>query len=248
MSKFDSYFPEFDDSKGSDAQDLASLPFPAPLASLRTQFRQPTFDPDSFLLENQRHGQLDDLLRELRSLLGILEEELVKGVENDYEDFIGLGNIEGSKSKVDTIKAGVTGIAVQIKVIEGDIQRNLDDVRDLLSRRREIQARKGEARAILRISRTVDELSLVLTSDGKEQVDLDDAVETYCFLQRQIRRWTLPEFEEVRVDDLRGRLLQMIRDRLNQQEGDGDALVKTLALVRNMGEQRAWSSIRPKKT
>lgn len=109
-------------TRTSDDDFLTSLPFPAPLSSLRAFFQQEgeDFSPDQFLLQHQRHAVLDDLARDLRDRSRLLDEQLLRGVEADYEDFIGLGKIAavagaasggGSSSGVGTKGVGIGGLA-----------------------------------------------------------------------------------------------------------------------------------------
>lgn len=67
-------------------EDLALLP---PPLSHET-FHDPSFTPSDFLL-SRRHTPLDVLRSELREHLNGLRAELVGVINEDYEDFIGLG-------------------------------------------------------------------------------------------------------------------------------------------------------------
>lgn len=232
---FDSYFPL--DAVDTDVQaehesriydsDLASLPFPAPLTSLRANFRGTDFDCDDFLVQHQKHGQLDDLLQELRSLSGLLENELVKGVEGDYEAFIGLGRLDSRK--VDDLRRGVMGVTESIKKVEAEVQQNLDDVEETLVARKVMRARKNLARKTLAISRGVDELAFLL--DDK---DLEFAVEAYERVQVMTRKTDMPEFESARFAELRAQLHTELRAAVASTTGD--AKLAHAALVRRFAK------------
>lgn len=210
---FDSYFPLEDEDQNLDDSearlydsDLASLPFPAPLTSLRASFRGDDFECDKFLVQNQKHGQLDDLLIELRDLSKLLENELVKGVEGDYEAFIGLGRLDSRK--VDELRRSVSGVIESIKKIEVEVQANLDDVEATLTIKKEIREKKNAARNALRISRGVDELAYLLD----DEVDLDLAVEAYEQVQTMTKSTSIPDFEFERYVDLQTRLKNKLQD------------------------------------
>lgn len=217
---FDSYFP----LDGADEQttqeairydaDLASLPFPAPLTSLRENFRGEKFDCDEFLIQHQKHGQLDDLSKELRSLSALLENELVKGVEDDYEAFIGLGRLDSRK--VDDLRRGVVAVTQSMKKIEADVQQNLTEVESILAAKKALRKKKNAARATLRISRGVDELAYLL-DDGS---DLEICLESYEGVQDMTKKKKVPEFEAARYADLQVQLKNKLDAALKSATGD----------------------------
>ncbi|CCG83325.1 protein of unknown function [Taphrina deformans PYCC 5710] len=194
---FDSYFPveEHEDSQVYHS-DYASLPFPAPLTTLRANFRGEEFDCDDFLLEHQRHGQLDDLLLELRGLSTLLDSELIKGVEEDYESFIGLGRMDSRK--VDDLKKGVINVVDQLKTIESEAQANLDEIDETLKARRVLRRRKKAARQVLKISMAIDELSFFL----HDEEDVQNALESFEQLTELVSNNQIPEYDQTRYDDL----------------------------------------------
>ena len=201
-SDFDSYFP-LEDSTATDFDtDLKSLPFPAPLHSLRVQFRDDAFECDTFLLENQRHGQLDDLLSELRTLSQTLDAELTKGVEHDYEDFIALGKIDSKR--IEELEKGVLMVQTNLTDLENVIQEDLKQVETVLAERRDLRARKQAARNVLRLVRAVDELAYMLDDD------LESAVETDEYLRYLMTTTHLPESEQGRYESLRDELKERI--------------------------------------
>lgn len=221
---FDSYFPL--EAYEEDAQvyrsDLASLPFPAPLSSLRADFRGESFDCDDFLVRHQKHGQLDDLLLELRGLSSQLEGELVRGVEDDYEAFIGLGKMDSRK--VDELRRGVSAIKEQLEKMEADIEGNLAEIDETLAAQRNLRTKQQMARAQLAISRSVDELAYLLQG----QVVLGDAVEAYVQLQTLLTHGKLSEHEQVRHQELEESLRTKLQTAIRNSSHDEKFHLATL--------------------
>ena len=217
---FDSYFP-VDDYDNHDFQsDLNSLPFPVPLHTLRLRFREDEFECDSFLLQHQRHGQLDDLLAELRSLSRTLEQELTKGVEDDYEDFIALGKLDDRR--INELYTSITSIRSALSNIESELSEDLNNIELVMSEKILLAKRKREARSSIRVVRTLDELSYLLNHDD----DLEQAVEALEYLRYQVRSVPLPESEEVRYNELVELLHRSI------MESGGDKMERAVLLRR----------------
>lgn len=232
---FDSYFPLDNDDPVYETE-FASLPFPAPLTSLRASFRGDDFECDAFLVEHQKHGQLDDLRLELRGLSALLESELVEGVEEDYEAFIGLGKMDSRK--VDELTRGVNSVADQVRRIEEDVRENLKEVEGTLAARRELRRKKKHARASLRVSRGVDELAFILTEG--EETDLESAVEAFEQVQSLTQKTPVPEYDTSRYSDLQMTLQVALRRSITSSAQHGDTnLVDTAALLRRF--QKALS-------
>lgn len=222
---FDSYFPveEYEDSQVYSS-DYASLPFPAPLTTLRANFRGENFNCDDFLLEHQRHGQLDDLLLELRDLSTLLDSELIKGVEEDYESFIGLGRMDSRK--VVDLKKGVINVVDQLKTIESEAQANLDEIDETLKARRALRRRKKVARQVLKVSMAIDELSFFL----HEENDVQNSLESFEQLTELTTKTQVPEFEQMRYDnlvvDLESRLLADLKAARDTKKLDCAVLIR----------------------
>lgn len=196
--EFDSYFPleEYNEEARVYDTDFASLPFPAPLSTLRSNFRGDNFDCDSFLLQHQKHGQLDDLLQELRGLSGLLDSELIKGVEEDYEAFIGLGRMD--PRKVDDLKRGVLNVLDQLSRIEREVQEKVDDVDATLKARRTLRRKKKQVRATLKVSMAIDEVAFLLEQE-KDQEGVLEAMEQLGALTRKV---PVPEYDKPRLQEL----------------------------------------------
>lgn len=241
---FDSYFPveEYDNQTGKVYDtDYASLPFPAPLTSLRSSFRGDDFECDTFLLEHQKHGQLDDLLLELRDLSALLDSELIKGVESDYEAFIGLGRIDSRK--VGELKKGVVNLTEQLSKIEAEVQGNLDDIEATLRARRDLRSRKRRARRVLKVSMSIDELAFML----EEGDDVEGALEAFEQLCGTTHRTPLPEYDRSRYDDLSLALLERLQALVKSSKTD-DQKLEHAVLLRRYYSCRPISSLAATET
>jgi hypothetical protein len=212
-TRFDSYFPEENQphkpngraqEEDDDDRDFASLPFPAPLLSLRQDFCAADFDPDKFLCAHQKHGQLDDLLAELRALAKQLEAELTAGVERDYASFIALGNTDASR--LQALQEGAMDARAQAAAMADEALRDAQEADAVLQQRAAIRKQKHRARMQLRCIRGVEELAELLADAQQDydaltmQIDLavqiahlqkktdlsGEAKETFSSLQRML--------------------------------------------------------------
>lgn len=71
---------------------------------------------DSFLL-SRLHTPLDELRTDLRSYLGVLKEELVQLINEDYTEFISLGTgLRGEGKRLDRVKGPVGELRRDVEV------------------------------------------------------------------------------------------------------------------------------------
>ena len=99
------------ESKGVNLNDL---PFPPSLA--HGLFTHNDFDADQFLLE-RRHTGLDDLRTDLRAYLHELRNELVGVINEDYEDFIGLGmGLRATDRRLQRVRGPVDSVRNAVEV------------------------------------------------------------------------------------------------------------------------------------
>lgn len=76
----------------------------------------PSWDVDSFLL-SRLHTPLDELRTDLRSYLGVLKEELVQLINEDYTEFISLGTgLRGEGKRLDRVKGPVGELRRDVEV------------------------------------------------------------------------------------------------------------------------------------
>lgn len=83
--------------------------FPYPLTITRNGFADdPNFDPDTFLYTNHRFTSLDSLISELRALSKTLNQDLLDLVNDEYTNFIQLGqSIGGCLEQINNVSLDV---------------------------------------------------------------------------------------------------------------------------------------------
>lgn len=80
------------------------MDFPFPTTISRDDFQNNSFSPDTFLYENHRYTAIDVLRKDLSNLFDGLKGELLSIVNNDYSDFIRLGqSIEGGMDLINSM-------------------------------------------------------------------------------------------------------------------------------------------------
>jgi len=102
----------------SSSSPIHSLDLPSllPLSHSHPLLLAPTFDVDAFLL-SRIHIPLDELRAELREYLGVLREELVQLINDDYEAFISLGTgLSGENERLKRLKAPMSKLKGDVTV------------------------------------------------------------------------------------------------------------------------------------
>lgn len=102
----------------SSSTPLHSLDLPSllPLSHTHPLLLAPSFDVDAFLL-SRIHIPLDELRAELRQYLGVLREELVQLINDDYEEFISLGTgLSGENERLKSLKKPMGKLKVNVTV------------------------------------------------------------------------------------------------------------------------------------
>lgn len=104
---------------GSDpgsSHNLLELPSLQPLSHDHPLLAAPEFDADGFLL-SRLDIPLEELRGELREYLGVLREELVQLINDDYEEFISLGTgLRGENSRLASLQAPLSALIEQVQV------------------------------------------------------------------------------------------------------------------------------------
>ncbi|KAA1138355.1 hypothetical protein PGTUg99_032634 [Puccinia graminis f. sp. tritici] len=146
------------------AFEAPPLELPVGLPLSHQVFRDPGFDPDQFLL-SRRHTTLDDLRTELRSYLSGLKAELVGLINEDYEDFIGLGM--GLRGTVERAMGKMKAPIGQAKLDVLEARRELDiergDLEGLLNERRKVIEGKKLVRLMLDCGDSVTKVEEMLS-------------------------------------------------------------------------------------
>ena len=143
--------PKFGGSNSSDSDDETALPFPKPLA--RSAFLTPNFSPTDFLSNlRNRHQTLEDLRQELRTRSQDLNRELLDLVNNNYQDFLGLGDsLKGGEEKVEEVRLGLLAFRREVDTLRHTVTIRHDEVARLIEDRRSIVKAQRLGRNLLEI-------------------------------------------------------------------------------------------------
>jgi hypothetical protein len=146
------------------AFEAPPLDLPVGLPLSHQVFRDPDFDPDQFLL-SRRHTTLDDLRTELRSYLSGLKAELVGLINEDYEDFIGLGmGLRGTVERaMGKMKAPIGQAKLDVLEARGKLDIERGDLEGLLNERRKVIEGKKLVRLMLDCGDSVTKVEEMLS-------------------------------------------------------------------------------------
>jgi len=147
------------DDSGSDFDaDDATLPFPKPLD--RSTFLASDFDATAFLSSlSNRFQTLEDLQTELRELNQSLNKELVDLVNDNYQDFLSLGQaLSGGEERIEDIRVGLLAFQRDIKSVRDKIETRRNEAAELLEQKRALKQEISVGRALLEIAERLDEL------------------------------------------------------------------------------------------
>lgn len=142
----------------------SSLELPLGLPLSHQVFRDPAFDPDQFLF-SRRHTALEDLRTELRSYLSGLKSELVGLINEDYEDFIGLGmGLRGTVERaMGKMRAPIGQAKQDILQARTELEIERQDLQDLLNERRKLTEAKKLVRLMLDCGDTITKVEEMLS-------------------------------------------------------------------------------------
>ncbi|PLW09470.1 hypothetical protein PCANC_21501 [Puccinia coronata f. sp. avenae] len=146
------------------AFEAPSIELPVGLPLSHQVFRDPAFDPDQFLL-SRRHTALEDLRTELRSYLAGLKSELVGLINEDYEDFIGLGmGLRGTVERaIGKMKAPIGQAKQDVLEAKTELEIERADLEGLLNERRKVIEGKKLVRLMLDCGDSVTKVEEILS-------------------------------------------------------------------------------------
>ncbi|KAL3491296.1 oligomeric golgi complex component, COG2-domain-containing protein [Aspergillus germanicus] len=151
-------FGDSDESSSDFDDDTSGLPFPEPLS--RASFLSPDFDPATYLSSlTNRHQSLEDLRQELRELDQLLSRQLLDLVNENYQDFLSLGNaLQGGEEKVEQIRVGLLAFHRDVQSIRDKVETRQKEVEGLLNEKKRLKANANIGRALLDFADRVEEL------------------------------------------------------------------------------------------
>ncbi|ODM20002.1 hypothetical protein SI65_04988 [Aspergillus cristatus] len=152
--------PPFPDSDGSSDfdEDTSTLPFPEPLS--RASFLTPDFDPAQYLSSlRNRHQSLEDLRQELRDLDQLLSRELLDLVNENYQDFLSLGNaLHGGEEKAEEVRVGLLAFQRDVNAIRDKVETRRAEVEGLLEEKKQLRKDANVGQALLDVAERIEEL------------------------------------------------------------------------------------------
>lgn len=150
-------FPDSDGSSDFD-EDTSTLPFPEPLS--RASFLTPNFDPAQYLSSlRNRHQSLEDLRQELRDLDQFLSRELLDLVNENYQDFLSLGNaLHGGEEKAEEVRVGLLAFQRDVNAIRDKVEARRAEVEGLLGEKKQLRKDANVGQALLDVAERIEEL------------------------------------------------------------------------------------------
>lgn len=145
------------DSDGFDPSSTA-LPFPKPLD--RASFLVTTFSAPDFLESlTSRFQTLEDLQTELQDLLRSLNKELVDLVNDNYRDFLSLGEkLKGGEERIEEVRVGLLGFHRDVTSVRDLVSNRSGQIKALLDEKRDLKKEIRAGRTLLEIDERLDEL------------------------------------------------------------------------------------------
>ena len=151
-----------------DDEDTSSLPFPEPLS--RASFLAPDFDPAQYLSSlRNRHQSLEDLRQELRDLDQLLSKELLDLVNENYQEFLSLGNaLHGGEEKAEEVRVGLLAFQRDVTTIRENVEGRRREVEWLLGEKKRLRKDANIGQVLLDIADRVEELEhRLMIGEGK---------------------------------------------------------------------------------
>ncbi|WOO83788.1 Conserved oligomeric Golgi complex subunit 2 [Vanrija pseudolonga] len=132
--------------------DLPSL---LPLSHQHPLLTAQEYDVDAFLL-SRIHIPLDELRAELRAYLGVLREELVQLINDDYEEFISLGTgLRGEGERLKGLQRPLTGLRGQVEIVRDVLKDHQNAVQAQLDERSALREEKALLELLQRLFETL---------------------------------------------------------------------------------------------
>lgn len=107
----------FGDENGDD-DGISGFTLPSARKIEREAFSVEDFNVDKFLSEYHRYQTLEDMQQQLQKWSKSLEQELVDLINEDYNQFVGLGtSLSEGQPKVEDVKMELMSFQQEIKVV-----------------------------------------------------------------------------------------------------------------------------------
>ncbi|ODQ66382.1 hypothetical protein NADFUDRAFT_50299 [Nadsonia fulvescens var. elongata DSM 6958] len=141
-------------------------PLPVAREITRAAFCGDSFDINNLLTEYHRYQTLEDLRSQLQHWGKTIQQELVNVINEDYGDFIELGQqLDGGVEKVASVETSLRSFRSDVN----DIKTKLDDdtqlIDGLLSSQRKLSYLESQIRALITYEQKISDLELELVSE-----------------------------------------------------------------------------------
>ncbi|KAG7695285.1 hypothetical protein KL930_003834 [Ogataea haglerorum] len=139
-----------------------------------TKLPEGRFSPSELLVQSYKYWSLDDLTKSLGSLLHEIDQELIDLVNNDYLNFIELGNsIDGSVDLIHDCKIDLNGYIRDLSVSNMKIDADLETVDSLLLYKRKLSVYRAVVNQLVVLEEQLTLFSKkIATADVRELVVL----------------------------------------------------------------------------
>ncbi|KAI6131677.1 oligomeric golgi complex component, COG2-domain-containing protein [Pisolithus croceorrhizus] len=155
----------------SSCSDGLELPVYVPLSHDNEYLSAETFNVEKFLL-SRAYTSLPELRTELKDYLSSLKEELVRLINDDYEDFISLStDLSGEKSRLERIKAPLSNLRQRVLIARESLQDIQDTVQVKLEARAKLRDEKVLLHLLLKISESLSRLESLLLLQSEDTSD-----------------------------------------------------------------------------
>lgn len=128
----------------------------------RAAFSAPDFDPTNYLTEltsRPRFQTLDDLHTELKQLSTTINDELVDLVNENYEEFLGLGEqLRGGEEKVEEVRVGLMGVQREVEGVKRWVESRAEQIKELMEELRGVRKSMALGRGLLEVDERLGEL------------------------------------------------------------------------------------------
>ncbi|ORX35364.1 oligomeric golgi complex component, COG2-domain-containing protein [Kockovaella imperatae] len=144
--------------------DLPSL---QPLSHNHPLLSAPDFNVDTFLL-SRIYIPLEELRAELREYLGVLREELVQLINDDYEEFISLGTgLRGEGERLKSLQEPLHDLQSEVGTVRDKLKVHQDAIQEQLDERATLREEKTLLDLLQRLFDTLDRAESLL--DGPDE-------------------------------------------------------------------------------
>jgi hypothetical protein len=181
-------------------------------------FSEPNFQPDEFLTRFCQFQTLEDLQIQLKKWDETFGQELIEVINEDYGDFVGLGNsLTGGDSKVQDIKMDVLLFQGEVKKVRSELEKSVHDTDSLLKEKGRLTALEDRARQIILYVKRLNDIERRLSGLNSAQ-EVEEVGKSYFILkllERQIvdqKGHPVIEDSYGRVARIKSTLLTMIDD------------------------------------